>query len=62
MNDNQLETVTILAGLINKAHLYDVPLKGKVLAVPVKDITETLERFTTAQTNPPIHIKGEKEK
>lgn len=52
MNDNQLETVAILASLIQKARLYDVPIQGKVLAVPVDEIAKVLEQFTTIQTAP----------
>lgn len=56
MNDNQLETVTILAGLIRKAHSYDTPF-GKQLAVPISTIAEVLEKFTSEQTVPPV-VKG----
>lgn len=52
MNDDQLETVTILAGLIRKAHGYDTPF-GRQLAVPVSTIAEVLEKFTSKQTMPP---------
>lgn len=53
MSDDQLETVTILAGLIRKAHSYDTPF-GRQLAVPVPTIAEVLEKFTSEQTMPPV--------
>lgn len=52
MNDNQYETVAILAKLIRKAHLYNAGQLGSVLAVPVADISEVLEKFVTTQTIP----------
>lgn len=50
MNDYQLETVAILAKLMRKVHLYNVPLLGKVPAVPLTEISKMLEQFTTTKT------------
>lgn len=56
MNDDQYETVVILAGLIRRAKSYNNGLTGKELAVPVTTIAEALEKFTTTQTQPPIKV------
>lgn len=50
MNDNQYETVAVLAGLIRRAKLCYVPREGYILAVPITEIAEVLEKFSTTQT------------
>lgn len=50
MNDDQYETVAILAKLIRKAKVYSAGQIGHVMAVPVNEIAEVLEQFTSTQT------------
>ena len=58
-NEQAMETITILAGLIRRAKMYDT-MYTKELAVPVTTIAEVLEQFTSTQTNPTNTLESDK--
>lgn len=50
MKDDQLETVTILAKLIRRGRVYQSGIGQSTVAVPITEIAQVLEQFTSTQT------------